>query len=290
MPAAGARLGVEVLEGRDCPAVKFFNGILTVTGTSGADTLVVTRSGAAIAAEGQSFNAASVARIVVTGQGGNDTIHNNTGKPASLFGGFGDDTIAGGWGADRIYGGNGADVLKGNGGDDTIYGGGGIDAIDGGGGANIVEYGSRYLVRGNTAIELEIIRLVNVERAAARLPALTVNYRLNAAANLHSMDMVRISGLYGPYAAHQHALFGTARPQVSDRFDAVGYDSWNMSYALGENIAYGFPTAAAVVKAWMNSPGHRANILSPNFREIGVAVGVDAFGRLFFTQNFGYQA
>jgi uncharacterized protein YkwD len=290
MPAAGARLGVELLEGRDCPAVKFFNGILTVTGTGGDDTLIVTQSGGAIAAQGQSFNAASVARIVVTGQGGNDTIHNNTGKPASLFGGIGDDTITGGWGADRIFGGNGADSLRGNGGDDTIYGGGGIDVIDGGSGTNSVEYGSRYLVRGNSAIELEIIRLVNVERVAAQLPALTVNYRLNAAANLHTTDMVRICSLYGPYAAHQHALYGTARPQVSDRFDAVGYDSWNTSFALGENIAYGYSTAADVVRAWMNSPGHRANILSPNFREIGVAVGVDAFGRLFFTQNFGYQA
>ena len=44
------------------------------------------------------------------------------------------------------------------------------------------------------------------------------------------------------------------------------------------------------MNAWMNSPGHRANILSSTFREIGVAVGADAEGRLYFTQVFGYQA
>jgi len=55
-----------------------------------------------------------------------------------------------------------------------------------------------------------------------------------------------------------------------------GYDTWTRSYAYGENIAFGYSSAAEVVAAWMNSPGHRANILSPFFTEIGVSVLADA--------------
>ena len=123
MSTDNARLGVEALEGRDCPAVNFFNGVLTVTGTSGADTLVVTQSGGTITAQGQSFNAASVTRVVVTGQGGNDVIQNNTAKPANLFGGTGNDTIYGGSATDRIFGGQGADKLYGKLGNDFLFGG-----------------------------------------------------------------------------------------------------------------------------------------------------------------------
>jgi len=284
------RLDVEALEGRDCPAVNFFNGVLTVTGTANADSLVVTQANGTIAAQGQSFNAATVNRVVITALGGNDVIRNNTTKPATLFGGTGNDTIHGGSGADRIFGGQGADSLYGYAAADVLFGGGGTDALNGGGGANTLVQGSQYAVRGNSAIELEIIRLVNVQRAAAGLPALAVNLRLNAAAGFHTTDMIRISDLYGPEVAHQHTLYGTSRPQVSDRFDAAGYDTWTTAFAYGENIAYGFSSAAAVMNAWMDSPGHRANILSATFREIGVAVGVDASGRLFFTQTFGYQA
>jgi uncharacterized protein YkwD len=287
---AGMRLKLERLEGRDCPAVNFFNGVLTVTGTANADTLVVTQTNGTITAQGQSFNAATVNRVVITALGGDDVIRNNTGKEATLFGGMGDDTIHGGWGADRIFGGQGADVLYGYAGPDALFGGGGEDSLNGGGGANTLVQASPNAVRNNSGIEMEIIRLVNAQRALAGLAPLTVNFRLNAAAGFHTTDMVRISNRYGPEVAHQHTLYGTSRPQVSDRFDAAGYDAWTTAFAYGENIAYGFTSAAAVMNAWMNSPGHRANILSTSFREIGVAVDADATGRLFFTQTFGYQA
>ena len=286
----GVRLDVETLEGRDCPAVNFFNGVLTVTGTSNAETLIVTQANGTITAQGQSFSAASVDRVVITALGGNDVIRNNTGKPAVIFGGTGNDTIHGGWGADRIFGGQGRDTLYGNAGPDVLYGGGGTDVLNGGGGLNTLEQASPNAVRGNSAIEKEIIRLVNLRRAAAGLAPLTVNLRLNAAAAFHTTDMVRLGNLYGPDVAHEHILYGTNRPQVSDRFDAAGYDTWSTAFSYGENIAYGFSSASAVMKAWMNSPGHRAAILSTTFRDIGVAVGADAQGRLYFTQTFGYQA
>src|SRR5262249_52419968 len=63
----------------------------------------------------------------------------------------------------------------------------------------------------------------------------------------------------------------------------VGY---NFRY-LGENIAYGFGTAQGVMTAWMNSPGHRANILDPNYTEIGIAVAYAADGMPYLTQFFG---
>jgi uncharacterized protein YkwD len=290
MAQARLQLGVEALEGRDCPAVNFFNGTLTVTGTANADTLIVSQSNSTITAQGQSFPAASVNRIVVTALGGNDVIRNNTAKRSSLFGGTGNDTIHGGSVADRLFGAQGTDTLYGYAGADVLYGGGGTDGLYGGTGKNALVQGSQYAVRGNTAIESEIIRLVNVQRALAGLAPLAVNLRLNAAAGMHSTDMVRISNLYGPTVAHQHTLYGTGRPQITDRLDAAGYDTWTRAYAYGENIAYGFSSAQAVMNAWMNSAGHRANILSTSFREIGVAVAADAAGRLFFTQNFGYQA
>ena len=77
---------------------------------------------------------------------------------------------------------------------------------------------------------------------------------------------------------------------MSDRLDAVGYDKWTSSFTWGENIAYGYASAADVMTAWMNSQGHRENILNPSFTEIGVSVVADSAGRLFFTQDFGHAA
>jgi uncharacterized protein YkwD len=55
---------------------------------------------------------------------------------------------------------------------------------------------------------------------------------------------------------------------------------------LAENVAYNYPTASAVVRSWLTSRGHRANILSPKFRRIGVGCVIDADGRRWWTQEF----
>ena len=55
----------------------------------------------------------------------------------------------------------------------------------------------------------------------------------------------------------------------------------------GENIAYGYPTAAAVMKAWMNSPGHRSNILNRQFTKIGLGLARSADGTPYWVQDFG---
>lgn len=285
---AASRLHLECLEGRECPAtVNLFNGILTVLGTDSADSIIISQSGTTISVAGQSFSAAQVRRIVVSAGQGDDLVRNNTAIAATLYGGIGHDRLIGGSGRDVLYGGQGNDYLNGRQGVDRLIGGSGNDQLVDTLGGDVLNGGSPAPNRGNTSFEAEIIRLVNQERARAGLAPLTVSGRLNQAAYLHTLDMTAISNRYGPDAGHQHTLFGTTRPQLLDRLDAAGYDTWTRSFAFGENIAYGYSSPAEVMAAWMASPGHRANILNPNFTEIGVSVLADASGRLFFTQNFG---
>jgi uncharacterized protein YkwD len=215
-------------------------------------------------------------------------IRDDTGIGATIYGGMGNDTIYAGRGHDTVYGGQGDDTIYGERGSDTIYGGSGNNFIDGGPGANAISYGSATRYRGNSGLEAEIVQLVNGYRAAYGLAPLSINAQLNAAADMHTLDMAAMSNVYGPWTAMKHTLYGTSRPQISDRLDAAGYDNWTYSFRYGENIAFGYPTAAAVVEAWMNSPSHRDNILNPAFTETGVSVRTDAAGRLWFTQDFGY--
>jgi uncharacterized protein YkwD len=119
------------------------------------------------------------------------------------------------------------------------------------------------------------VELTNAERQAAGLESLALSPRLSDAAQSYSQ--VLASG-----ACFDHACGGV--PNFADRIGQAGYTGWT---ALGENIAAGYPTPEAVVAGWMASPGHRANILSPNYAEIGV--GVVSGGRYgtYWTQEFG---
>ncbi|GAA3071674.1 hypothetical protein GCM10020254_14360 [Streptomyces goshikiensis] len=117
----------------------------------------------------------------------------------------------------------------------------------------------------------EVIRLVNIERGQAGCGALTANARLTQAAQSYTEVMARSGEL-------SHT--GPDGSTMSGRISATGY-KWS---ATGENIAKGQADAAAVVDAWMKSPGHRANILNCNFTEIGV--GVQKAGGPWWTQDF----
>jgi hypothetical protein len=127
--------------------------------------------------------------------------------------------------------------------------------------------------------ESEVVDLVNVERAAEGLAPLSYDARLAAAARGHSEDM----GLQN-YFSHT-SLDGRT---VSDRITDAGYD-WN---TYGENIAAGQPTPEDVIDSWMASSGHRANILNPNFCDIGVGYAYVAAStyRHYWTQDFGRQS
>jgi uncharacterized protein YkwD len=116
----------------------------------------------------------------------------------------------------------------------------------------------------------EVVALTNRERAEAGCRALTVDDRLTAAAQRHSQDMA------------EQSFFSHTSPDgrdFVDRIRATGYPSPG-----AENVAYGQTTAREVVAEWMDSPGHRRNILDCELTEIGV--GFDDRG-YYWTQNFG---
>lgn len=104
----------------------------------------------------------------------------------------------------------------------------------------------------------QVVDLTNRERARVNLPLLTVNATLTASAQWMARDLAT----YNYFAHEDH----TGR-SIDRRLPDFGYTDYR---AIGENIAAGQPTPAAVVNGWMHSPGHRANILSPEFHEIGV--------------------
>ena len=107
------------------------------------------------------------------------------------------------------------------------------------------------------AYETEVIRLVNEIRARYGLKALTENWELSRVARYKSQDM------------RDRRYFSHTSPTYGSPFDMI--KAFGLSYrSAGENIAYGYRTPEAVVNAWMNSPGHRANILSANYTQIGV--------------------
>ncbi len=119
----------------------------------------------------------------------------------------------------------------------------------------------------------EVIALVNTERAKEGCGAVSGNGLLAKAASDHSADMVA------------RDYFSHTSPDGTDpgaRITAAGY-RWS---TYGENIAKGQQTAESVMDAWMNSEGHRANILNCAFKELGVG-RVDSSGGPVWTQNFG---
>ena len=125
----------------------------------------------------------------------------------------------------------------------------------------------------NLSYEQKVVELVNVERQKAGLPALKMDSEISNVARAKSKDMA-----VNNYFAHQSPTYGSA----GDMLKQFGI-SW---YAWGENIAAGQRTPEIVVNAWMNSSGHRANILSSNFSKIGVGYVTNSSGRPYWTQIF----
>lgn len=123
------------------------------------------------------------------------------------------------------------------------------------------------------ALENEVIRLVNIERQRAGLQTLKQNWELSRVARYKSQDMINRN-----YFAHHSPTYGTPFQMMT---------AFGIRYsAAGENIAKGQRTPAEVMRAWMNSPGHRANILSAVYNQIGVGVAKASNGTLTWTQMF----
>jgi len=120
--------------------------------------------------------------------------------------------------------------------------------------------------------EGEVLALVNVERAAAGCGALSADEGLASVARAHSADM------------RDRDYFSHVDPDGLDPFARAR--AAGISSARAENIAYGQPDAAAVMADWMESPGHRQNILDCGLRTLGVGVATGPGGP-WWTQLFG---
>ena len=121
-----------------------------------------------------------------------------------------------------------------------------------------------------TSYEQEVIRLVNEIRKENGLQTLTYDWELARVARFKSEDMRD-----NRYFAHNSPVYGTPFQMIKN---------FGISYrSAGENIAKGYATPQAVVNAWMNSSGHRANILNSSYTHIGVGY---VSGGNYWTQMF----
>lgn len=139
--------------------------------------------------------------------------------------------------------------------------------------------GKRYSAAAFDARQLEraVFETVNQIREENRLRRLVWSEKAAQAARLHSANMA-FSGFFSHRDMNNH--------HVSERVSAAGIDDWEM---VGENIAYnsGFENPAGrALNGWLNSAGHRRNILRGNWRETGIGIAVSRSGKFFFTQVF----
>ena len=126
------------------------------------------------------------------------------------------------------------------------------------------------------ATEARIFDLINAERRHNGLAALVYSEQLDRMAKIQAENMARFQKM-------AHTIPGAQLPTLGDRARYVGYPYGR----LAENVALGYPNAETVVEGWMNSPGHRANILNPTFREIGIGIAHSSEGYPYYTQVFG---
>jgi len=117
----------------------------------------------------------------------------------------------------------------------------------------------------------QVLTLVNSERSKAGLKPLKLNATLTKSAQAKSQDM------------HDKKYFDHNSPTYGTPFQMMNKFGYKYSYA-GENIAMGQKTPKEVMSAWMNSAGHKANILNSNYTEIGIGYVADGN---YWTQQFG---
>jgi len=132
---------------------------------------------------------------------------------------------------------------------------------------------SSRIANRTVSYEQRVVELVNEERAKAGLGALTVSDSLNAVAKLRASELEK--------------KFSHTRPDGRSCFTAYSECGANYGWKA-ENIAAGYQTPEEAMAGWMNSSGHRANILSPNYTYIGVGYyGGGGYYGTYWSQNFG---
>jgi len=155
----------------------------------------------------------------------------------------------------------------------------GYGTTPGGSGASPDELGARFPGCGapadTAAWQAEVVNLVNQERSARGLAPLARSTTLAAQAEQYACELI-----YYDFFAHDNPVTGTDLPQRAAEF-SYGY------WVIGENLAAGQPSPQEAVQSWLASAGHRANILSPDFTEIGVGVRTGGDFGVYWVQEFG---
>jgi len=126
-----------------------------------------------------------------------------------------------------------------------------------------------------SSVYSQILHYVNVQRARAGLDTLKWNSALDKMAKVQSVEMAAERKM-------AHELPGAPYPTLKDRARYAHYDYRR----LAENIAYGYPNARIVVDGWMQSPVHRANILNPHYRKVGISVRARPDGSRVYVEEF----
>lgn len=123
------------------------------------------------------------------------------------------------------------------------------------------------------SLEDEVVKLVNAERSKRGLQTLKSNWEIARVARYKSQDMINKK-----YFSHTSPTFGSPFRMM---------ESFEIKFSsAGENIACGQNTPAQVMKSWMDSPGHKANILSATYTTIGVGLAKNSSGVCYWTQLF----
>lgn len=126
---------------------------------------------------------------------------------------------------------------------------------------------------GGTPDELILLELHNKERFSRGLCDLQIEPKLDDAAQKHAEWMAE---------HHRMSHTGEGGSSVGKRVGG-GWQTW------GENIAYGAKTEQSVHKMWMNSSGHRANILNKNFNDVGIGIAQTKDGTIYWCVDFGLK-
>lgn len=129
-----------------------------------------------------------------------------------------------------------------------------------------------------SATESRIFDLINRQRQRQGLKPLVFNRELDRMAKIQAENMARFQKM-------AHTIPDASLPTLGDRARYVGY-----GYSrLAENVALGYPNAETVVEGWMNSRGHRQNILDGGVVETGIGIARSSAGGIYYCQVFGRQ-
>ncbi|MCL2201090.1 MAG: CAP domain-containing protein, partial [Oscillospiraceae bacterium] len=137
--------------------------------------------------------------------------------------------------------------------------------------ANGVEGVHTFFVVDLEILAEEVFQLTNLEREAGGLHPFEASEPLSITALVRAGEIIE--------------EFSHSRPGGRDFFTAFTENDVEFTVA-GENLAAGHRTPEEVLRGWMDSPGHRANIVNPSFYYLGVGVAIDEDGRLYWTQAF----